>query len=137
MVCKLKFYCHTLLKNFLVKTGTFQTFTLLYLTLLVYRQLWFRIKMFQPKREGAGFLSKYERLKLQRLYTQGCGTFGSVRNSVKTSNLPKSKVRQFSISKRSYTEATLATRKFKRRKVFVRFKIEIWCMDLAYFDKLA
>ena len=88
------------------------------------------------KREEAGSLSKSERQKLQRLYTQGGAAYGSVRNLVKASNLPVSKVRQFLHSKPSYTKFTLATRKFKRMKAFARFKNEIWCMDLAYVDKL-
>ena len=40
-------------------------------------------------------------------------------------------------SNSSYTIFTLATRKFKHMKAFARFKNEIWCMDLAYVDKLA
>ena len=56
---------------------------------------------------------------------------------MKASNLPVSKVRQFLHSKPSYTKFTLATRKFKRMKAFARFKNEIWCIDLAYRDKLA
>jgi len=31
----------------------------------------------------------------------------------------------------------VATRKIKRKKAFPRFKNEIWCMDIAYIDKLA
>ena len=31
----------------------------------------------------------------------------------------------------------MATRKIKRTRAFARFKNEIWCMDLAYVDKLA
>ena len=89
------------------------------------------------KREEAGSLSKSERRKLQRLYTQGSGAYGSVRNLVKASNLSVSKVRQLLHSKPSYTKSTLATRKFKRRKAFAGFKNEIWWMDLAYVDKLA
>ena len=89
------------------------------------------------KREEAGSLSKSERQKLQRLYTQGGAACGSVSNLVKFSNLSVSKVRQFLHSKPSYTKFTLATRKFKRMKAFGRFKNEIWCMDLAYVDKLA
>ena len=89
------------------------------------------------KREEAGSLSKSERQKLQRLYTQGGAAYGSLRNLVKASNLSVSKVRQFLHSKPSYTKFTLATRKFKRMKAFARFKNEIWCMDLAYVDKLA
>ena len=46
-------------------------------------------------------------------------------------------MRQFLHSKPSYTKFTLATRKFKRTKAFARFKNVIWCMDLAYVDKLA
>ena len=89
------------------------------------------------KREEAGSLSKSEGQELQRQYTQGGATYGSVRNLVKTSNLSVSKVRQFLHSKPSYTKFTLATRKFKRMKAFARFKNECWCMDLAYVDKLA
>ena len=89
------------------------------------------------EREEAGYLSKSERQKLQRLYTQGGAAYGSVRNLVKAGNLSVSKVRQFVHSKPSYTKFTLATRKLKRMKAFARFKNEIWCMDLAYIDKLA
>ena len=89
------------------------------------------------KIEEAGSLSKYERQKLQRLYTQGVASYGSVRNLAKASRLSVSKVRQFLHSKDSYTKFTLAAQKFKRMRAFARFKIEIWCMDLAYVDKLA
>ena len=89
------------------------------------------------KREEAGSLSKSERQKLQRLYTQGGAAYESVRNLVKASNLSVSKVRQFLHSKPSYTKFTLATSKFKRMKAFARINNEIWCMDLAYVDKLA
>ena len=87
--------------------------------------------------EEAGSLSKYERKKLQRLYTQGAAAYGSVRNLAKASRLQVSKVRQFLHSKASYTKFTLAARKFKRMMAFARFRNEIWCMDLAYVDKLA
>ena len=89
------------------------------------------------KKEEAGSLSKYERQKLQRLYTQGAAAYGSVRNLAKASRLPVSKARQFLHSKDSYTKFTLAARKFKRMRAFARFRNEIWCMDLAYVDKLA
>ena len=89
------------------------------------------------KTEEAGSLSKYERQKLQRLYTQGAAAYGSVRNLAKASRLPVSKVRQFLHSKDSYTKFTLAAQKFKRMRAFARFKNEIWCMDLAYVDKLS
>ena len=89
------------------------------------------------KIEEAGYLSKYERQKLQRLYRQGAAAYGSVRNLAKASRLPKSKVRQFLHSKDSYTNFTLAARKFRRMRAFARFRNEIWRMDLAYVDKLA
>ena len=77
------------------------------------------------KREEAGSLSKSERQKLQRLYTQGGAAYGSVRNLVKASILSVSKVRQFLHSKPSYTKFTYATRKFKRMTAFARFRNEI------------
>ena len=89
------------------------------------------------KIEEAGFLSKYERQKLQRLYTQSAAAHGSVRNLVKACRLPVSKVRQFLHSKDSYTKITLARRKFERMRAFARFRNENWCMDLAHVDKLA
>ena len=86
------------------------------------------------KIEEAG--SKFERQKLQRLYTLGAAAYGSVRNLAKASRF-LSKVRQFLHSKASYTKFTLATRKFKRMRAFDRFGNEIWCMDLEYVSKLA
>ena len=53
------------------------------------------------------------------------------------SNLSVSKVREFLHTKPFYTKITRATPKFKRMKAFARFKNDIWCMDLAYVDKLA
>ena len=88
-------------------------------------------------KEEAGSLSKYERQKLQRLYTQGAVAYGSVRNLSKTSRLSVSKVRQFLHSKDSYTKFTLAAQKSKGMRAFARFRTEIWCMDLAYVDKMS
>ena len=112
-------------------------FTLLYLTPLVYLRLWFWIRLPKPRREEAGSLSKSERQKLQRLYTQGGGAYGSVRNLVKANSLSVPKVRQFLHSKSSYPKFTLATCKFKRIKAFAIFTNEIWWMDFPYVDKLA
>ena len=93
--------------------------------------------MAKLKIEEAGYLSKYERQKLQRLYTQGAAAYGSVHNLAKASRLSVSKIRQFLHSKASYTKFTLAARKIKRMRAFARFRNEICCMDLAYVDKLA
>ena len=89
------------------------------------------------KIEEAGSLSKYERQKLHRLYTQGAAADGSVRNLAKASRLPVQRMRQFLHSKAFYKKFTLATRKFKRLRAFARFRNAIWCMDLAHGDKLA
>ena len=89
------------------------------------------------KIEEAGSFSKNERQKLQRLYTQGAAAHCSVHSLAKASRLPVSKVRQFLLSKDSYTKFTLAARKFKRMRALARFRNEIWCMNLAYVDKLA
>ena len=89
------------------------------------------------KKKGLGSLSKSERQKLQRLYTQGFAAYGTVRNLAKAAKLSPLKVRQFLHSKTSYTRFTQATRKFKRMRAFARFKNEFWCMDPAYVDKLA
>ena len=95
------------------------------------------MRMPKHKKEVIGSLSKSERQKLQKLYTKGYAAYGSVRNLSKASKLPESKVRQFLHSKTSYTRFTQATRKLKRMRAFARFKNEIWCLDLAYVDKLA
>ena len=126
-----------MLNNCVVKTQSFPTFTLLYLTPLVYLRLWFWIRRQNLKREEAGSISKSERQKLQRLYTQGAAVFGSVRSLVKASKLSVSKVIQFLHSKSSYTKFTLATRKLKQIKAFARFENENCSMDSAYVYKLA
>ena len=74
------------------------------------------------KIEEAGSLSKYERQKLQRLYTKGAAAYGSVRNLSKASRLPVSEVRQFLHSKDSYTKLTLAARKIKKTRAFAGFR---------------
>ena len=39
------------------------------------------------KREGAGFLSRSEKQKLQKLYSEGPAAYGSVKNLTKASKL--------------------------------------------------
>ena len=93
--------------------------------------------MRKPKREKAGSFSKNELEKLYRLYTQGIAAYGSLRNLVKTSSLPVSKLRHFLHSKPSYKKFLLATRKLKRMKALSKFQNEIWRVNLAHVDKLA
>ena len=91
----------------------------------------------QPKGKEAGSFSKYDRQKLQRLETQGSAASGSVGNFAETSNLPASKVRHFLHSKHFNPKFTLGTPQFKKLKASSRFKIEIWCMEVAYVEKRA
>ena len=89
------------------------------------------------KKEELGSLSKSERQKLQRLHTEGFAAYGSVCNLANAAKLSPSKAREFLHSKTSYTRFTKATRDLKGMRTFARFKIEIWCMDLANVDKLS
>ena len=93
--------------------------------------------MQKPNRGEDRSLSKSERQKLQGLYTHGAAAYGPVRNLSKASNLSVAKVRKVSQSKTSYTNITLATRKFKKRKAFARFKKEIWYTGFAFVHELA
>ena len=62
------------------------------------------------KKKELGPLSKSERKRLKRLYTQGFAAYGSVRYLAKAAKLSPSKVREFLHSKTSYTRFTQATR---------------------------
>ena len=126
-----------MLNNCIAQTRTFQTFNLLYSKPLVYLRLWFWIRMPKLKREEAGSLSKSERQKLQRLYTQCGAAYGPVRNLLKASSLPVSNVRQFLPSKPSKRKLLLLHVNLSAWKHLLDSKNETWCMDSAYVDKLA
>ena len=49
----------------------------------------------KAKTEGAGFLSKSEKAKLQRLYRDGKAAYGSIKNLQKASGLSKKKLPTF------------------------------------------
>ena len=89
------------------------------------------------KTEGAGFLSKSEKAKLQRLYRDGKAAYGSIKNLQKASGLSEKKVAYFLHSKDSYTKYRHATRQFKRLAAFAKPINEIWCLDLDFMDKLS
>ena len=55
----------------------------------------------------------------------------------KASKIPISKVRQFLHSKTWYTSFSQPTRKLRKLEVIARFRNEIWCLGLAFVDKLA
>ena len=119
------------------KTYPYPTFCLLYLTQLASLPTLLSKVMPRVRKKEPGSLSKSERQNLQRLYTQGFVAYGSARNLTNAAKLFPSKVSKNLHSKTSYTRFTQATPKIKRMRAFARFKIEIWCMDLAYIDKLA
>ena len=91
----------------------------------------------EEKERGSWFLSRSEKQKLQKLYSEGSAAYGSVKNLTKASKFPVSKVQYFLFSKSSYTKFNQATRKFRRMRGFASFRNEFWCMNLAFGDKLA
>ena len=91
----------------------------------------------KAKTEGVGFLSKSEKAKLQRLYRDGKAAYGSIKSLQKASGLSKKKVAYFLHSKDSYTKYRHATRHFKRLPAFAKRINEVWCLDLAFMDKLS
>ena len=92
-----------------------------------------------PKRktEEFGSLSKSEKVSLNRLCSRGRAAYGSVRNLSKASGLSKKKVEQFLQTKTSYTKFGRPIIRFRRLQAFSKNINEIWCMDLAFVDKLA
>ena len=87
----------------------------------------------KKKKEGAGFLSRSEKQKLQKLYSEGSAAYGSVKNLTKASKLPVSKMQYFLQS----SPSTRATRNFQRMRTFARLGNESGCMDMAFVDNLA
>ena len=76
------------------------------------------------------------RLWTANVWNKGGAAYCSVRNLVKTSNLPVSKVKLVPYSKSSCTKNTPTTFKFNRINSFENFINGNWCKDLAYLDKL-
>ena len=91
----------------------------------------------KAKNEEAGSFSKSQKAKLQRLYRVGKAAYGSVQNLQKASGLSKKKVTDFLYRKNSYTKFRQAFRHFKRLPAFAKRINEIYCLDLAFMDKLS
>ena len=60
-----------------------------------------------------------------------------MRNLSKASGLSKKKVEQFLQTKLSYTKFGPPIRRLRRLQAFSKYINEIWCMDVAFVDKLA
>ena len=86
---------------------------------------------------GDDKIDKRTKKKLDRAYGKGYSGYGSVANLTKSTGLPLKTVKNYLHSKDSYTLYRNATRKFKRLKVYARYINDIWCMDLAFVDKLS
>ena len=93
--------------------------------------------MQKRKTEEFGSLSKCEKVSLKKLYSRGRSAHGSMRNLSKASGLSKKKVEQFLQTQTSYTKFGPPIRRFRRLQVFSKNINEMWCMDLAFVDKLA
>ena len=91
----------------------------------------------KQKIEELGSLSKSEKVRLNRLYSRGRAAYGSIQNLSKASGLSKKKVEKFLQTKTSYTKFGPPIRSFRRLQAFSKYINEIWCMDLAFVDKLA
>ena len=79
----------------------------------------------KKNRERAGFLSRFEKQKLQKFCSEGSAAYGSVKNLTNASKLRVSEVQCFLHSKSSYTRFIQATRNFRRMRAFARFRNEI------------
>ena len=90
----------------------------------------------QRQRELDPFQNLKKR-KLQRSYQEGEAAFGLFRNLQKASGLSSSKVISFLHAKNSYTKYCQATWHFRRLPAFAKPMNEIWCLDLAFMDKLS
>ena len=91
----------------------------------------------KQKIEELGSLLKFEKVRLNRLYSRGRAAYGSIQNLSKASGLSKKKVEKFLQTKTSYTKFGPPIRSFRRLQAFSNYINEIWCMDLAFVDKLA
>ena len=91
----------------------------------------------KQKIEELGSLSKSKKVRLNRLYSSGRAPYGSIQNLSKAIGLSKKKVEKFLQTKTSYTKFGPPIRCFRRLQAFCNYINEIWCMDLAFVDKLA
>ena len=70
------------------------------------------------------------------MYSSGRAAYGFIQNLSKASGLSKKKVEQFLQTKTSYTKFGPPNTCFRRLQAFSKYFNEIWCMDLAFVDKL-
>ena len=83
-------------------------------------------------------LSETEYRKLHGINTSPSNpaAFGSVKNLVKASGLPRKKVLAYLQSSPTYTKFKLSRRRFQRFPVIALGINHIWSLDVAYMEKL-
>ena len=91
----------------------------------------------KAKTEGAGFLSKSEKSSYKACIEMKYPHMDQLKIYKRQVGYPKKKVAYFLHSKDSYTKYRHATRHFKRLPAFDKRINEIWCLDLAFMDKLS
>ena len=119
------------------KIPIFQIFTLLFWKQHIFLLNLLLTRMPKQKIEELGSLSKSENVRINSLYSRGRTAYGSIQNLSKASGLSKKKVEKFLQTKTSYTKFGPPIRSFRRFQAFSKNINEIWCMDLAFVDKLA
>ena len=119
------------------KTTIFQIITLLFWKQLNFLLNLLLTRMPKQKIEELRSLSKSGKVRLNRLYSSGRAPYGSIQNLSKASGLSKKKVEKFLQTKTSYTKFGPPIRGFRRLQALSKYINEIWCMDLAFVDKLA
>ena len=119
------------------KIPIFQIFTLQFWKQHIFLLNLLLTRMPKQKIKELGSLSKSEKVRLNRLYSRGRAAYGSIQNLSKASGLSKKKVEKFLQTKTSYTKFGPPIRSFRKLQAFSKYINEIWCMDLAFVDKLA
>ena len=118
------------------KAPIFQTFTLLFLKQLNFLLTLLLTRMPRQKTEELESLSKSEKIRLNRVYSSSRAAYGSIQNLSKASGLSKER-RKFLQTKISYTKFGPIITRFRRLQAFSKYINEIWCLNLAFLDKLA
>ena len=76
--------------------------------------------------------------KLEKAWESGFSAYGSRQNLQKATKLSLKKVDDFLQGKNSYTKFFITQRRSYPRLTTLAFDInDIWCMDVAYVDKIA
>ena len=89
------------------------------------------------KIEKFGSFSKSEKVRLNKLYSRGRAVYGSIQNLSTRSGLSKKKVETFLQTKTSLAKFGPPIRCFQKLQAFSKNINEIWCIYLAFVDKLA